>query len=198
MTDTSEADAHRILESRPTIDAAEIDYKALITEIRDVFSDLAPDLTWPEGEIEPYEGGTFCEDPFANLSDAWSRIYRGPSEGAIRDDQWPAAEKRILSVAKDYGFTEVVSKSHRPGLHILSIKGKWGEILDISSAANTTLTLYGGCFIDPDKTPWTLADPPPSATRLHRTGRSRARGAGTSGRSKTRFSAHPDRRPGNS
>ncbi|GAA3593547.1 hypothetical protein GCM10022223_05570 [Kineosporia mesophila] len=135
------------LQDRPSFAQAGNDYKALLEEVRDLLSDLAPDLVW-DGDGAREKGESFCSEPFTDVPDTRYGIYDiGIGKGAVPEERWAEAQKKVAAVAAQYGFTEVALENHTPGNLILVIAGKWDDTLELRSAKNTTLAVFGGCFI---------------------------------------------------
>ncbi|GLY28107.1 LppA family lipoprotein [Kineosporia sp. NBRC 101731] len=148
-------DLQKQLQARPSFAQAGADYKALLEEVRDLLSDVEPDLTW-DNDGARQSGESFCSEPFTDVPDARYAIYDvGTGKGALPEDRWSEVQNKVATVAAQYGFTEIALENHTPGNLILVIAGPWDNTLELRSAKNTTLAVFGGCFIksEPSENP---------------------------------------------
>ncbi|MGL4176788.1 MAG: LppA family lipoprotein [Dermatophilaceae bacterium] len=143
-------DARKELMSRPSFEQAEAEYLDLLSRVRAVVDERAPNLEWVEPEPSRADLGT-CGRPFHLLYDAEKGIYRAGGDGArgaIDDTTWPGVLDAIRAVLAENGFTEVTVLRDTPGDHEIAIGDpSTGARVQLGTATNTTLSLYGACFL---------------------------------------------------
>lgn len=149
------------LKERPSADAAGADYRTLLARLRDRLAELVPTAQWSTSE-PAVESAAPCRAPFDTVAAAISETWRGVTGvGSIPDAQWPAVLKELTAIAEEFGFATVTTIKDQPGEHAVTLHGRYAEELEIATEKNTTVTLFGGCFLD--ATPATVPVVPPSA-----------------------------------
>lgn len=135
------------LASRPTFEAAETDYLALLDEARQAVVATSPQVTFAGVPTRADE--TLCKAPFDTVEGRRSGLYRidGQGQGAISDDEWPAALAAVTTVARAHGFGEPKAIKDEPGEHQVAFYGRYDEELSFGTKVNTTLGIYGACFL---------------------------------------------------
>lgn len=61
---------------------------------------------------------------------------------------WVPVSQTVIDIAARHGFTEVVRLVDKPGHHVMSISDSYGSSVELGTMLGTTLTLYGGCFLN--------------------------------------------------
>ncbi|GLY28104.1 LppA family lipoprotein [Kineosporia sp. NBRC 101731] len=151
----TQPEARAELEKRPTFEQAEKDYLALAKELRKVFDDLAPELTWDVAKAREIETGG-CLSPFAQIDDAEHAWYdAGLATGSAPDAVWPQVWQKIIEVAAQYGFTKIVVIDDEPQNRYLVIKNGQGGNITLMEGGNTTFFVEGACHLHegPDNRP---------------------------------------------
>lgn len=154
-TEGNTMDARQELLARPTYGEAETTYLALLTDVRTALAAADPNVTWPD--TKPYrDGESLCTEPFDSFLDVRSAGYTtAVGQGGLSADQWEDTQKAIKTAAAPYGFTEVALENHAEGQNLLLVlAGPADDTLEIGSGINTTIDIYGGCYlISKDPTP---------------------------------------------
>jgi hypothetical protein len=140
-------DPRQQLMNRPSYEQAETTYLALLDRLRTEITTLAPTLTWRQPEPTAERSG--CYPPFDRLDGAESGIYgAGVADGNIDDTTWPKVVAAIEAILREEGFTQTVVLQDQPGEHNVSINNPTTEArVRLGTRANTTLTLYGACYL---------------------------------------------------
>lgn len=149
------------LKERPRADEIGADYKAMLTAMRDRLATLVPGAEWSTS-IPEVESAAPCKAPFDTIEGAIAETWRGATGiGSIPAATWPSVLEELTGIAHEHGFTEVTVIKDTPQEHAAAFHDKYGAEIELASAKNTTLTLFGGCFID--ATPATVPIVPPSS-----------------------------------
>lgn len=130
---------------RPTWTDAEPSYQELLVAVRTRLSEMAPAVEWDdqvpealtEASCDEVEGGT-------------KRNYGTGGGGAIPDEDWGQVPEVVSEVVEPEGFEEFAVVVDEPGRHSISFYGPHGAELVVGAEQSTTVTLYGGCFVDPE------------------------------------------------
>ncbi|GAB3270732.1 LppA family lipoprotein [Kineosporia babensis] len=145
---TSLDEAREELQARPSFEQAEKDYRALLKEVQDAVSELAPNVRWNSDEITQI-GLSFCSRPYADVKGAESAIYTAGNGGvgAPSDEVWPEVKAKVSAIAEQYGFTVGGSLKDEPGNAMLVLRDSTGASLKLGFVENTTLSVYGSCAL---------------------------------------------------
>jgi hypothetical protein len=139
--------AQEELAQRPSADEAAADYRAVLAAMRDRLAQLVPEVQWSTAAASVVSAAP-CKAPFDAVEGASATTWRGPTgAGAIPDARWPEVLAEMTRIAGEHGFDEVTVLRDRPGEHAVSIHGKHGAEIELAHEANTTVTLFGGCFL---------------------------------------------------
>ncbi len=144
-------DARDQLSTRPSFEAAERDYLALLGDVRATVDAASPGLQWRDDTASRSDRGV-CGAPFDRVEGAKTGIYTsGDAVGAIPDERWPEVVASVTDVLRDRGFGEVTVLQDEPGSHEISVGDPaTGARVVLGTNVNTILTLYGACFLVED------------------------------------------------
>jgi hypothetical protein len=136
-----------------------------VTELRT--STAAPHLPWDKPR-PVRDGRSMCAQPFTDVPGTDSAAYLGgPAWGNIPDDVWAPVSQTVIGIAARHGFTEVIRLVDKPGHHVMEIYDSYGSHVSLATRLGTSLTLYGGCFLNEPAPPTArrvgLALPPSAA-----------------------------------
>ena len=135
------------LRTRPSFAAAQDGYLSMLADMRRTLSDELPALVW-RTEAPQREDTALCKEPFTKVAGATSAIYSsGHATGAVPDADWPKALSAVEEIAKNNGFTRVVTVVDRPGKHVVSIYDDYAAEVMFSTEVNTVLGVFGACFL---------------------------------------------------
>jgi hypothetical protein len=142
------------LRSRPTFEQAGRDYLAMLDEMRQALSALVPTLKWTPSR-STQDGTSACSAPFTDVPGSDRANYvAGTGEGNIPDQDWPRAAQALKDIARRHGFTTAVgvvdstAQPDRPAHRVLDIYDEHRDgSVEFGSLYNTTLTVYGACFL---------------------------------------------------
>lgn len=135
------------LRVRPSFETAAADYITMLDEMRTELSRLVPTLEWDTAG-SAQEGSALCREPFTDIEPALvGGFTSGSATGSIPDQTWPAALKTLTEIAARYGFTDVVVIVDKPGHHVVSFYDEYVAEVQLGTKLDTTLDVYGACFI---------------------------------------------------
>ena len=139
-------DPQEQLAARPSLQAAERDYIAFLSEARAAAEKVAPTVEWdtvkPERTSE-----SLCGSPFDDVAGASSRSYATGGIGEIPDEDWQAAADAVGEVAQQYGYNDRATIVDRPGQHAEAYENADGARLTFESETHTSLLLFGACHV---------------------------------------------------
>ncbi|MFI7589177.1 LppA family lipoprotein [Spongisporangium articulatum] len=135
------------LQARPSYEAAEADYLAMLNEMRAAFNAVNPDLLWLDKPGVFNEG--FCAPPFSDVDQAASANYdSGDAAGELTPAQWEQAAQGVAAVGARHGFTHVERLKNGPSQFYVVLHGRWDDKVEFGYEANrVVLSVYGACFI---------------------------------------------------
>jgi hypothetical protein len=135
------------LRTRPTFETAQDGYLRMLTDMRTALSAQVATLAWSD-DAPSREDTALCREPFTKVQGATSAIYTsGDATGAVPDADWPQALSAVAEIAKDHGFTRVVTVVDKPGKHVVSIYDDYAAEVMFGTEVNTGLGVFGACFI---------------------------------------------------
>lgn len=137
------------LASRPSWPEVEPEYQRLLTDVRSRLAELAPEVAWDDTTpARTTEGG--CSGPLGTVDGATSRNYNTGGGGAIPDGDWDRVVEVVREVVEPEGYDRVAVIVDQPAQHSLSFYGPRDAELVVNGGQSTTISLRGGCFVDPD------------------------------------------------
>lgn len=137
------------LRSRPSFEHAGREYIAMLDEMRRGLSEVVPSLTWRTAGAAEDLGKAGCREPFAGIDGSISGYYdTGAALGGISDADWPRAVAVVTEIGKRYGFVTIVNLGNKPGNHVISVSDGRGAKIEFGSIVDTTLAVFGACFLE--------------------------------------------------
>jgi hypothetical protein len=135
------------LAGRESYEQVSGDYLVMLKEIRGVLDERVPELEWSRSEARGIAEG-LCERPYEYVKDARIGVFDvGEARGAIREELWSGVERQVIDVAAQHGFTGVSVRRDEPESRKLVIKDGIGGSVELESAVNSTLAVYGSCHL---------------------------------------------------
>jgi hypothetical protein len=135
--------------ARPAWPEAETEYQRLLTDVRSRLAELAPEVAWDDTTpARTTESG--CSGPLGTVDGATSRNYNTGGGGAIPDDDWDRVVEVVREVVEPEGYDRFAVIVDEPAQHSVSFYGPRDAELVVSGRQSTTISLRGGCFLDPE------------------------------------------------
>ncbi len=141
-------DARQQLESRRSSAEAERDNLALLAEVREALSEVAPGLRWRD-DAPTVKSGSLCKEPFDAVDGATAQVLEsGGAFGPIPDADWPRAWAAVKEVAAKRGYGDEHTLKDAPGAHQVSLYDEDGSELSVGTGVNTVASIYGACYLE--------------------------------------------------
>lgn len=141
------AQALKELQGRESYEQASGEYLAMLTQIRAVLDEQAPDLEWTRNEAREIGRGQ-CDWPARDVSNAEEGVFDvGEARGAIPEQVWAEVEQQVIEVAAAHGFAGVSLRRNEPESRKLVIRDSGEGTVELETAVNTTLGVYGSCLL---------------------------------------------------
>ena len=140
VTSTENSDAEATLQTRPSFEEAQQQYRAAVQDWATQIATMAPGLTWRVKEDS--WGG--CSGDYANTAGVHVYMYVVFS-GPIPDGAWPSALDVVRQGAARLGATEVTKPVDRPGDRDVIFSGNDGITVEFGTKAAGVLSAKSDC-----------------------------------------------------
>ena len=148
-TDDEIAAAAAQLPSLPTLEETEAELTAVVVQIADAATAIAPELRW-EWQDERSQGG--CGGAFSKTDGLKIYLQKLVTPVPISDAAWP----RVLQAARDigapFGITELTVRVDKPGDHDVVLTSDSGDRIMLGSKVNALISAHTGCRLPAART----------------------------------------------
>jgi hypothetical protein len=140
VTSTENSDPEATLQTRPSFEEAQQQYRAAVGDWATQIATMAPGLTWRVKEDS--WGG--CSGDYANTPGVHVYMYV-VFNGPIPDAAWPQALAVVQAGATQLGATDGTTPVDRPGDHDVIFSGNDGITVEFGTKAAGVLSAKSDC-----------------------------------------------------
>ena len=140
VTSTENSDPEATLQTRPSFEEAQQQYRAAVQDWATQIATMAPGLTWRVKEDS--WGG--CSGDYANTPGVHVYIYV-VFDGPVPDETWPSALDVVHQGAARLGATDVTTAVDRPGDHDVIFSGSDGVAVEFGTKVAGVLSAKSDC-----------------------------------------------------
>jgi hypothetical protein len=140
MSPEQVTEVEKELRAKPSLEAAQAEYKAAVTTMVDGIAALIPGTTWQFAQ----DTWTACSGTYGAAKAKQAYVLAAFS-GAIPDAVWPKALQITKDGATPFGATEYGTFKDQPGDHDIYLAGPDGVEFRLGTKGTSTLTGQSDC-----------------------------------------------------